>query len=570
MSTERHSKPVGLGDIMQVPGHRKGQQMMLNAQVEFINGCENLWDGVYQLDLIVDSTDFYGQFLKQNQKKKYIKIPMKIHKVENQQLIGHFIMYGTVDGTEYVLKCASKKIVNAATALFESNRVMSSIENEVFNYKYVSSKPKLQESFLRMFAHGHFLELAGNPMNDYVIRQWDCIILEKGSALDLFKFVRDKRLSLNGHPQAEFDTALQRIIQLTFCCFDLQRKMHDYEIVHGDLKIDQFLWQNDQEQGSNNLKLIDLERALLVGSSDPLTKNLRMIMDISFLLIANPINVFAYGFPNLRSYNMQEIRKRLQSPPGLDLKQYIIPDIFMWNSSYMIVDENSSTFFCKKYYRDENFQFLRNLDLEKFTLYLTTGNNLLKLIMQIADHAKQTMLPERRHDELIQIHDIPHPSYEDTELKYKAKDVQPKILVPSKVVDDIEARQRQARQQPMPMPPPPPPAAAVPPPVPVPQNASSVKYPLNFQGHGIFNQRGQPIQIQITSDAANISGTEGYDLNHLIPAFAIVNMQLSPFLVNHAMAIQHLHWRVQGENVEFWAVNPIGQQSFIARQNLFG
>jgi hypothetical protein len=595
MSTERHSKPVGLGDIMQVPGIDKNVMHMLNAQVEFVNGCEELWDGVYQLDLIFDSFDFSEQFIRENSKGKRIKLPMKIHKVETLSAnVGQFIMFGTVNEKEYVLKCSSKRIVNAPTALFVSNRIVSSMENEVLYYKYVSSKPKLQKQFLKMFAHGHLLQLAGSYMNDYVIRQWDCMILEKGSDLDLLKWVMNMKSAFNKRPTNEMSTIKTKMQELTTVCFSLLKNMHDSDIVHGDLRIDQYLWQTNNQLGSNDLKMIDLDRALIVDECGPLTKNLRKLMDINFLLIMNPFNVFLFGIPNFQHYNMQYIRNKMPTVAGVDLKRYFIPDILMWNTNFLIVDDNSTAFVCKKYYKDEDFQFLRNLDIDSFLQYLFNEENLFHIILFIVERAIESMLPNRAKSDYYSFQDIPHPAFEDTELKYQEKVVESRLLVPTKVVNDIVARREQAQQQaaalppppppapslmPVPYPPapgmppfvpqPPPPAAAVPPPVPVPQNASSVVYHLNYQGHGIFNERGQPIQIQIKSGTANISGTEGYDLNHLIPAYVIANMQVRPFLVNHAMAIQHLHWRVEGQNVEFWAVNLLGQASFILSQNVF-
>jgi hypothetical protein len=564
MSTERHSKPVGLGDIMQVPGKA---DLMLNAEVVFTNKYEEFWDGTYQLDLIVDIPNFQSQFYTSSSDKKTTKSPMKIHKVTALKNTGGFLFHAAINGTEYIIKCSPKEIINASDAFFRTNRVMSAIENEVINYKIIADLPDLREDFLKMFAHGHLLELAGMG-NEVVQRQWDCMILEKGSEVNLADWVHHVRQHV-GPDNADYPTALKMMQKLTRQCFKMLQKMHKNHLVHGDCKINQFIWKNEQERGTEKLILLDLERGFYLNSqyTDPLTKNLRMLMDINYLLIFNPFTAFSYDFVNLVHYDMQFIRTHLNSD-AFEMKQFILPDQMMFNNSASLaVDKHSSESICKKYYKKENFQFLQDLDVEGFMQFLLSNENLQSLIMQIAALSRQSIIQKREKSDLILPQDIVYPAFSNTKLNFKPKMLDPNFVAPEKFVDYVRQETARAQQgQPSPAIP-----AA---PAPLPIQPFIFKKGLQFNGIQIYTRDMQVVEIEITSfngtQNAKFLGLGGRDINRLISAWYFHGTHFQEIRVTHLGQIAKLVWKIEGQqHVAFYAVNAMGQIALIKIEDIF-
>ena len=106
----------------------------------------------------------------------------------------------------------------------------------------------------------------------------------------------------------------ERIEALTKRSFELLRNLHQNGLTHGDAKADQLVWVNDGSRQPEDLRWLDLDRALdnIQNTLDTSTWNLRKLMDINLMLLVSAYSLSSQKYKfHFSEVNLNLIRKAL-------------------------------------------------------------------------------------------------------------------------------------------------------------------------------------------------------------------------------------------------------------------
>ena len=515
-----------LEDVMEITGHTRpdGSPMTREMTVVFPSHLKQKWNGNFEVNLIFDDPEIYAMTL--NGKKKFELVVQHVNSHGDA-----YIMTVSIKNTSFIMKCNAKELSSRYQSFYSEDRIVTVIQREVEGYKYASNIPELKDKVIPMYAHGNLVQLdQGHKVT--ILREWEVILLKKGSGMDLFNFAR---IPLN-------PPTLGTIKMLTTHSFKMLRDLHKNGITHGDAKVDQFIWSSDDKIGSMDLCWLDFGRCLINKNIDIATWNLRRLADINLMLCVNAFSAFTKLFDQVdyTHIDMGYVRENIQGAAewervdNLVIKDFLLPAIIL--SSYggiCDVDRCATEYVFKKFYRNGNIGFLEALEIDRFFKFLLTGDNLFKMTKSIFSLAGRSG-------------QIPYDFYEEDMIRNNPRYSDATQLSPQQQPGPQPARfplpppQQQHGPQPVHLAPPPPQQQPGLPPV---QQTQVSRY-LVYHGHMLCSPNGQPYNYFMRRGSVILLAGQNQVAPNIMPCFTIINgglVQLQSPPHNHAPLFFFLH-----------------------------
>lgn len=383
--------PAFIDAVMAIEPHKMldGKKPSRLLHVYFTN-ADSLWkDRMIILDLIYDDLELF---------KKHANSPddqYNTNVIVNRQLVhgAAILLWCTIQGTPFVIKCNLAEPADMYESLYADHRMVTVIEREAESYERILDSPALREICLRMHAHGNMTSIDGKVMYEVMLIQQGGVDILTGTSGDPSRKIQGLRLidmqTAQGTIIPKSQTDVKYCRDLTVQSFKLLKTLYQNGISHGDAKADQFVWAtlDGHERRSLRLLWLDMGRGYLKDENLMSTWNLRMLIDISEMLMVNP---WSYGNRMIDGHfsqvNIKEIKRNFGTSVLIDgrpLQEYLIPDMGLTGEGAYLVDKFSTEAVCNHYYPGKNLDYLERINPMAFLDYLLEGENLLNVINKI-------------------------------------------------------------------------------------------------------------------------------------------------------------------------------------------
>ena len=513
--TRLQDKLKYLEDVLEITGRSDMTRLMA---VTFDRYYQSKWNGVFEINLIFDDPKVYALT-----SVKGTKCSMHVESILNQAHNSSIFMRVRIQGEHFILKCHPKACASRYQSFCSQDKIVTVIEREAEGYKYALGMPDLKDKIIPMHAHGTLVKLNNDSLVE-TEKEWEVLLLAKGSKLDLLKFI------------ITMDVPLDMVKGLTKESFRLIQTLHRSNMTHGDSKIDQFIWKSENDVGVlGRLCLLDFGRCVIKNDLDEVTWNLRKLADINLMIVLNAFIIsqkldkgLKFSNINMR-YVRDNIHEMIKWPDinKLNIKKYLLPDMAIASVGGLVdVDWFSTNYACKLFYAGEDFKFLDTIDTDKFLQYLLEGERIFELssaIWNLAARAGSNPLTFYE-DQLIENHPKnpvkPSPSqpqpYPPAQMPVSGppSHAVPQPYSPAPVPVPGPPQPHQYIPAPVPVPGPPQPHQYIPAPVPVPVPQSHVvpqPYTL-VPGHlpQAVPQEAQPVQQRAVARPLTFRGHQLY------------------------------------------------------------
>jgi len=381
--TSKHSVSAFIDAVMAVEPNKllDGKKPTRLLHVYFTN-ADSLWkDQLILLDLIYDDLELF----KQHSTSPIDQFNTNV--IVNKQLVhgAAILLWCTIQGAPFVIKCNLTMFADYYESLYAKHRMITVIEREAETFEKILDNPALSAICLKMHAHGNMTSYDGKVM-------YEVILIQQGG-VDLCKGVLGLRLfdmrTANGESIPKSQADINYCKKLTTKSFEMLKILYENGISHGDAKADQLVWANvnGHEERSLDLRWLDMGQGYLKDNKLMATWNLRMMKDISEMLI---VNAWSCGHMMLNGHysevNMKEIVKQFGTTTRIDghlLEEYLIPDTGLVGVGPYMIDEFSTETVCRHFYPGKNLDYMEHINPMAFLDYLLEGDNLFDVIDRI-------------------------------------------------------------------------------------------------------------------------------------------------------------------------------------------
>ena len=228
--------------------------------------------------LMIDLRCTDGTFFNLVTSSKGITVTELVDEIPGIEKLISFIKCGT---TEYCMKTSHMSVVECSDKVFRTI-----LENEKNNYLTIS-KSEFNDLFPKVVAHGRLWY-----SDSSVSLTWEVLIMEK-MMKSLFSYYSTLKVF-------EVDSLIKAVKVL--------KQLHDESYVHGDSKLDNFLFADSQKRV---VKLVDPEVLMNVKSLPSDMAKLRKLVDLNKLIFSTPP---IYGYRKSITDNaLERLRVRVTS-----------------------------------------------------------------------------------------------------------------------------------------------------------------------------------------------------------------------------------------------------------------